>query len=188
MREMITAWAWINCQTNQAGENSLFLMTGRDLSQGHGKTAKFRIVHITNLCIQSRPDQCLAFCLNYSPSFDQSRAPSLGQSRASGLMKSRAPCFMKSRASELFETRPIDHVFIARWWSIAMCSPGPDRLPKSRRASGPALSSSSFNKSLINQVLVFLTNWWILPSGGRVCCQQCFFMFFFVECSQNCKV
>ena len=26
MREMITAWAWINYQTNQAGENSLFLM------------------------------------------------------------------------------------------------------------------------------------------------------------------
>ena len=44
MREMITAWAWINCQTNQAGENSLFLMhcTGGDLSQGHGRTAKFR--------------------------------------------------------------------------------------------------------------------------------------------------
>ena len=28
---------------------------------------------------------------------------------------------MKSRASEFVETRPIDHVFIARWWSIAMC-------------------------------------------------------------------
>ena len=30
---------------------------------------------------------------------------------------------MKSRASEFLETRPIDHVFIARWWSIAMCAP-----------------------------------------------------------------
>ena len=29
---------------------------------------------------------------------------------------------MKSRASEFVETRPIDHVFIARWWSIAMCA------------------------------------------------------------------
>ena len=29
---------------------------------------------------------------------------------------------MKSRALEFVETRPIDHVFIARWWSIAMCA------------------------------------------------------------------
>ena len=124
MREMITAWAWINCQTNQAGENSLFLMhcTGGDLSQGHGRTAKFRIVHITSasslgqtsaspdlqnvgICMGSmfaggkgggrKRDSgsqdpnilqvcCLAFCLNYSPSFGQSRAPSFGQSRATG--------------------------------------------------------------------------------------------------------
>ena len=48
MREMITALVWINCQTNQAGEISLFNMTGKDLSKGHGQTAKFRIVHITN--------------------------------------------------------------------------------------------------------------------------------------------
>ena len=36
----------------------------------------------------------------------------------------------KSRASEFFETRPIDHVFIARWWSIAMCAPATSGLLK----------------------------------------------------------
>ena len=69
---------------------------------------------------------------------------------------------MKSRASELLETRPIDHVVIARWWSIAMCALG-------RRSGIITFSSIGNSFSALSAIMMQFSD----DLTARVYCSSC---------------